>query len=85
MCVCVCVQTFIEWFVEEYFGGPAGMGNADIIGFYIDDDWGNMNPNGPSEMDKNAMVDMGVCVLYNIVFMRSNMLTQTGYACVWCL
>ena len=40
-------QTFIEWFVGEYFGGPAGIGNENIIGFYIDDDWGNMNPNGP--------------------------------------
>lgn len=38
-------QTFIEWFVDEYFGGPAGIGNENIIGFYIDDDWGNMNPN----------------------------------------
>lgn len=25
-------QTFVEWFVEEYFGGPAGIGNKDIIG-----------------------------------------------------
>ena len=25
-------------FVEDYFGGPAGIGNEHIIGFYIDDD-----------------------------------------------
>ena len=41
----------MEWFVDEYYGGPAGIGNPNIIGFYIDDDWGNMNPNGPSEME----------------------------------
>jgi hypothetical protein len=34
--------------------------NKDIIGFYIDDDWGNMNANGPSEMEGHAMVDMGL-------------------------
>ena len=53
-------QTFIEWFVDEYYGGPAGIGNKNIIGFYIDDDWGNMNANGPSEMDGHAMEDMGL-------------------------
>lgn len=53
-------QTFIQWFKEEYFGGPAGIGNDHIIGFYIDDDWGNMNANGPSEMEGHAMVDMGL-------------------------
>ena len=53
-------QTFIEWFIDDYFGGPAGIGNKDIIGFYIDDDWGNMNPNGPSEMEGHAMEDMGL-------------------------
>ena len=26
----------------------------------IDDDWGNMNKNGPSEMNGNAMQDMGL-------------------------
>ena len=26
----------------------------------IDDDWGNMNKNGPSEMNGNAMEDMGL-------------------------
>ena len=76
-------QTFIEWFIDEYYGGQAGIANKDIIGLYvhrsmillnsddfafesrellwllsniawssyIDDDWGNMNANGPSEMD----------------------------------
>ena len=41
-------------------GGQAGIGNKDIIGFYIDDDWGNMNANGPSEMNGHAMDDMGL-------------------------
>ena len=53
-------QTFIEWFVDEYYGGPAGMGDPNIIGFYIDDDWGNMDANGPSEMNAHAMADMGL-------------------------
>lgn len=53
-------QTFIEWFIDDYFGGQAGIGNENIIGFYIDDDWGNMNPNGPSEMNGHAMADMGL-------------------------
>ena len=43
-------QTLVEWMVEDYFGGPAGLGNDHIIGFYIDDDWGNMNP-GTSTTD----------------------------------
>ena len=44
----------------RYFGGPAGIGHPHIIGFYVDDDWGNMNPNGPSEMEGHAMEDMGM-------------------------
>ena len=28
--------------------------------FYIDDDWGNMNANGPSEVNGHAMDDMGL-------------------------
>merc|ERR1719316_1087989 len=32
-------QTLVEWFVDEYLGGHAGMGNPSIAGFYIDDDW----------------------------------------------
>jgi len=53
-------QTLIEWFVDVYMGGPSGMGNPGIAGFYIDDDWGNMNPNGPSEMDRHCNEDMGL-------------------------
>jgi hypothetical protein len=53
-------QTMIEWFVDEYLGGPSGLGNPSIAGFYIDDDWGNMNPNGPSEMNRYANTDMGL-------------------------
>lgn len=53
-------QSLIEWFVDEYFGGPAGLANPNILGFYIDDDWGNMNPSGPSEMEPHAMSDMGL-------------------------
>jgi hypothetical protein len=49
-------QTFIEWFVEDYFFGPTGAGNPLVSGFYIDDYW---TESGPSEMDQNAVLDMG--------------------------
>jgi hypothetical protein len=35
-------QTFIDWYINTYFGGASGMDNEHIIGFYLDDDWGNM-------------------------------------------
>ena len=53
-------QTLVEWFIEEYLAGPNGLGHPEISGLYIDDDWGNMNPNGPSEMNEYAMADMGL-------------------------
>ena len=53
-------QTFIDWFVNDYFFGPTGAGNPNISGFYIDDDWGEMNPNGPSEMEAHAVQDLGL-------------------------
>eukprot|EP00326_Haptolina_ericina_P001279 CAMPEP_0181224288 /NCGR_PEP_ID=MMETSP1096-20121128/31037_1 /TAXON_ID=156174 ORGANISM="Chrysochromulina ericina, Strain CCMP281" /NCGR_SAMPLE_ID=MMETSP1096 /ASSEMBLY_ACC=CAM_ASM_000453 /LENGTH=399 /DNA_ID=CAMNT_0023317341 /DNA_START=91 /DNA_END=1290 /DNA_ORIENTATION=- len=53
-------QTFIDWYINTYFGGASGMDNEHIIGFYLDDDWGNMNPDGPSEMEEHAMEDMGL-------------------------
>ena len=83
-------QTLAEWFVEEYFGGAAGLGNPDILGFYIDDDWGNMNPDGPSEMEAHAMSDMGLSAadlpgivtaynwLANTVYPRSIILGSRG-------
>ena len=45
-------QSFAEWFVDEYFFSQTGAGNPLISGFYIDDDWGGMNPGGPSEMNR---------------------------------
>lgn len=53
-------QTFIEWYIEEYMFGESGMGNEHIVGLYLDDDWGNMNPDGPSEMEGHVMADMGL-------------------------
>jgi hypothetical protein len=53
-------QTLVDWMIADYFGGDAGIGNENIIGFYMDDERGNMNPNGPSEMEAHAMIDMGL-------------------------
>ncbi len=50
-------QTFIEWFISDYFFGPTGAGNPQISGFYIDDYW---TMSGPSEMDSHAVEDMGI-------------------------
>ena len=52
-------QTFQDWYIDEYMFGPTGLGNAGVSGFYVDDDW---SANGPSEMDHNAVVDMGLSV-----------------------
>eukprot|EP01047_Picozoa_sp_COSAG01_P098083 COSAG01_NODE_28318_length_664_cov_0.522124_2_plen_39_part_01 len=37
-----------KWLLEEYIGGPEGIGSQDISGMYIDDSWGT---SGPSEID----------------------------------
>jgi len=49
-------QTFIDWYVNDYFFGPTGAGNTLIIGFYVDDYWGS---NGANEMDRNHLQDLG--------------------------
>ena len=49
-------QTFIEWYIEDYFFGPTGAGNPKVIGFYVDDFWGQ---NGANEMDSHHLVDLG--------------------------
>lgn len=50
-------QTFLEWYIDDYFFSPTGAGNPLVKGFYVDDSWG---PGGPTEMDGNAVRDMGL-------------------------
>jgi hypothetical protein len=50
-------QTFAQWYIEEYMFGPTGLGNPNISGYYVDDDWSGGRP---SEMDGHAVEDMGL-------------------------
>jgi hypothetical protein len=50
-------QTFVEWFVNDYFFGPTALGHPGIDGLYVDDFWSDA---GPSEMDPAAVEDMGL-------------------------
>jgi hypothetical protein len=49
-------QTFIEWYIEEYYFSMSGGGNPNITGFELDDFW---DENGPSEMDGSVVADLG--------------------------
>ena len=73
-------QTFIEWYLDEYLFGPTGAGNPNISGFYFDDTWGE---HGPSEMDHNAAVDMGLSEsdLQDLV-QAFNWVMDTAYATI---
>ena len=51
-------QTFVSWFIEQYFFGSTALGNEAISGLYVDDFWSISG--GPSEMDSHAVVDMGL-------------------------
>lgn len=55
--VAVNGQTFRDFYLNEYMFGPTGLGHPGISGFYVDDDWSNGRP---SEMDGNAVADMGL-------------------------
>ena len=52
-------QTFISWYIDEYFFGPTGAGSPLVGGFYVDDFWSSA---GANEMDGNHIKDMGLSV-----------------------
>ena len=49
-------RTFIDWYVNDFFFGPTGGGNANVSGFELDDFW---DASGPSEMEAHAVADLG--------------------------
>lgn len=65
-----------QWLIKEHIGGHAGLGSSSIKGFFMDDYWcSNLlcsaNPSvagcpcrdpvqGPTEIDRNSQVDMGL-------------------------
>jgi hypothetical protein len=49
----------LDWYINEYFfSNTSGAGKPLIAGFYVDDFWSAAA--GPSEMDGNAVRDMGL-------------------------
>ncbi len=63
-------DTLLPWVLENVLGGPNGLGNDNIKGFFIDDFWcanlingtGACNDpvQGPTEIDRNSQADMGL-------------------------
>lgn len=51
-------QTFIDWYINDYFfSNTSGAGNPLVSGFYTDDSW---SAGGPTEMEGHAVSDMGL-------------------------
>ncbi len=49
-------QSLLQWFIEDYVFNAAGGGSPLVSGFFFDDMW----TLSPSEMDSNALKDMGL-------------------------
>ena len=47
-----------KWLLEQYIGGPAGMGHPDVEGMFLDDIWDAVK--GPSEFSPSPVQDMGL-------------------------
>ena len=46
-----------QWFIDEFVGGPHGIGSPAIDGFFFDDNFGS---HGASEEDPNNVEDCGL-------------------------
>lgn len=63
------VSGLADWIVDDFILGPTGLGNANVSGFYLDDEWYNTSTfpsgcsgssvGGPTEEDPNCLADMG--------------------------
>ena len=64
---------FRQWFLDEYLGGPTGLGHPDIDGFFMDDYWcwddgtpgqcvfgGQHRLVGPAETEQHVLADLGL-------------------------
>ena len=58
-----------DWIVDEFLMGANGLGNANVTGFYLDDEWYNTTMywgcsatpiGGATEEDGNCLADMGL-------------------------
>jgi hypothetical protein len=47
----------VDWWLLEHMGGEQGLDNPAVDGLLLDDYW---SENGPSEIDSNMLVDMGM-------------------------
>lgn len=50
-------QTFVDWYINDYFFGATALGHPRISGLYVDDYWSDA---GPTEQDPHAVEDMGL-------------------------
>lgn len=54
-----------SWFTEEYIGGATyGLGNANVDGFYLDDNWGRPSPSEEAFPCSPRGTGKGRCVGY---------------------
>lgn len=85
--------SMVDWWLLEHMGGEQALDNEFVDGILTDDYWGN---NGPSEIDSNMLVDMGMTntdvavmladyqaamdMLVNLTSTRNKFLSIMGYS-----